>query len=1341
MAQIAVATAGALVGGAVGGPVGAKIGWAIGAYVGGRLFGPDVPDTQGPRLDDLTVKGGNEGQDMVYVWGDVRTTSAYVFADNLKEIKTEEDVGGKGAPSATHTTFSYTLNFAVSFGKAGDGAPAKLRRLWANKKLIFDATADAKATNSGYVFTFYDGTQTLPDPVVESIVGAGNAPAYTGQLILVGYAWDLTKEFGNRPPTIEAEIVTNGSDLGAENSFQIMPNSDGTNGLYYSAATNSLWGGFAGTGGTIPARLIEIEPNTKQVITNKEMPWTGSIEPMLFSRPFVVGNEQYALVYSKNTGFEDSIVLLDLLNNTQQLARVELPNNYNQYQYIGESEQHVWAMQLQDGSGFFLVNFDKTDLFPSGTIAQNTFTPPTGYEFMQDPGGLYIANDGINFGKVFVPLNRLADNVIAWSFYDYVDWDINPSPTLTDLNTQFYRNPILADDGLIYVLVDIGGILSFQRLTVGGAEVDVIDLEALGLPGKSASGVGWPHLFYNREQRAIFLYSGDTIYRYNIDSGLLDSWTTGTLAHAWAYFDNGTQTVWGGIAVGGTATVYGWRVGIVGLGIYPVADILDDLSGYANLPAGAFDWSGVSQTVGGFFHSTQRAPKDNMTPLLQYSVSDAVSTGWQIKGVELGGSLVDTIDDGTTVRGNRLSQTKPQDIRLPNLCQIQYASSDNDLQPAMAAHEWYTARGSQAVQLALPLTLNDAEGATFAQQWLQLSYTQDTYQFELPPRYTALKPADPVSVDNGQRVKLTKIERGYNGVMQCEAIADNPNDLATNAPAPGSVVQPGTIPASSTPRLFIIDTPLLRDIDQDNPGPYLSAFTFGTGEPGIQFLASAGNNVYTNVSAIGTEPIVGVCETVPLPVDFEAIDTTNTLRITLRETGTLASATLDELLAGSNVAVWGGVGRWEVVQWQTASLVSPDVYDLSDLLRGRRGTDPFIDTHLADDWFVVVTQSTVIRHSLQNAAIGTERNYKAPKGGQVIADVQPYQWFVGTNPLRPYTPIELTGTPNAGDMDLTWTRRTRKGGVYGGPNNITDNVGGALSEESESYTVSTYTDAGVLITERTTTTPSLTLTAADIASDYGGPVNAIYYKVRQNSGVSSVRGFDTKLTVAYFVQPPDVVIPALNPDRYWKLDEQTGTTAVDASGNLGDGTYEPNVMLGQPGLTIDAGFSAQTNNALNWHVTIPTAMVNGSNAFSVVGFFRNVSTPGGAAYSARRRLRIEVGSPLSDRRMYCYVYTSDTVFVALDSGADTVFQDTNYAFAFTFGDEGGNNIGRLYLNGSEVANHNFGASTLFQGTDNSYIGAKLPDSASLEARHDRYAEWNGVTLTPQQVADIHAGLI
>src|SRR2546422_11078822 len=65
-------------------------------------------------------------------------------------------------------------------------------------------------------------------------------------------------------------------------------------------------------------------------------------------------------------------------------------------------------------------------------------------------------------------------------------------------------------------------------------------------------------------------------------------------------------------------------------------------------------------------------------------------------------------------------------------------------------------------------------------------------------------------------------------------------------------------------------------------------------------------------------------------------------------------------------------------------------------------------------------------------------------------------------------------------------------------------------------------------------------------------------------------------TAATTTPPPSYRASVLadHPVAYWRLDEETGTGLVDASGNGNDGTYAGAVSLGQPGALASDGDTA-----------------------------------------------------------------------------------------------------------------------------------------------------------------------
>lgn len=216
MAQLAFAAAGAQIGGAIGGTFlgisSQTLGYAAGSIVGNLLFPPEFPDHHGPRLNDLDVTSSTFGQPIPRVYGTIRAAGNIIWADTIQETKTGTSAGGKGGPSQTQYSYTYSCSFAIGLC---EGEITGIKKIWADSILIYDATTSATIeqveANALVPVTFYYGTETqLPDPLIESFEGTGNVPAYRGLGYMVFEDLQLA-DYGNRIPNIRAEIVVSGT--------------------------------------------------------------------------------------------------------------------------------------------------------------------------------------------------------------------------------------------------------------------------------------------------------------------------------------------------------------------------------------------------------------------------------------------------------------------------------------------------------------------------------------------------------------------------------------------------------------------------------------------------------------------------------------------------------------------------------------------------------------------------------------------------------------------------------------------------------------------------------------------------------------------------------------------------------------------------------------------------------------------------------------------------------------------------------------------------------------------------------------------------------------------------
>ncbi len=149
--------------------------------------------------------------------------------------------------------------------------------------------------------------------------------------------------------------------------------------------------------------------------------------------------------------------------------------------------------------------------------------------------------------------------------------------------------------------------------------------------------------------------------------------------------------------------------------------------------------------------------------------------------------------------------------------------------------------------------------------------------------------------------------------------------------------------------------------------------------------------------------------------------------------GELSSVTYEELAAGSNTAIVGG----EIIQFATARLVKPYQYELSDILRGRFGTEAAIDVHEEGEEFVLLDQNLVSVTMPKNSA-GQRFAFRlvpiSKKDDQLLYEYAiTRQIDYNANVLRPYLPVHVSYALAEQGLQISWIKRTR---VVGRSNNF-----------------------------------------------------------------------------------------------------------------------------------------------------------------------------------------------------------------------------------------------------------------------------------------------------------------
>jgi hypothetical protein len=227
--------AGQLIGYGIGHALGGQVGAFIGTTVMSWILPPDPIVVEGPKLEDLRLMRAGVGKPIPLVFGQARIAGTIIAANSLREVR-EEQTSGKGAtPKQKNITYKYFGTFAVALC---EGPILGIRRVWADGDLVVDASGDGPlVTETAETYTggllmgdmsslavenpslsssvvahmrVYPGDEgQLPDPTLETFLGAGNVPAHRGVAYVVFDDLPLDK-WGNRVPNLEFEVVTPG---------------------------------------------------------------------------------------------------------------------------------------------------------------------------------------------------------------------------------------------------------------------------------------------------------------------------------------------------------------------------------------------------------------------------------------------------------------------------------------------------------------------------------------------------------------------------------------------------------------------------------------------------------------------------------------------------------------------------------------------------------------------------------------------------------------------------------------------------------------------------------------------------------------------------------------------------------------------------------------------------------------------------------------------------------------------------------------------------------------------------------------------------------------------------
>lgn len=1095
--------AGAGIGFLIGGPTGAMYGYALGSLAGSILFGPKIPTQHGPRLTDLSIQSSAEGQPIFKIYGTMRTAGNVFWGKPITEHKHKKKSGGKGGGGQKSVTYSYTADFAIGMC---EGPISAVVKLWADGKLIYDvsvltAAEQAIVDGGGYLpsvverfqssfskttnivdtsgtMRIYPGSETqLPDPLIEADLGVGNTPAYRGTAYIVFDNFELA-DFGNRIPNITAQVIADGAASIQYIGKVAIPETERPSTITdtaYKTLVNYIAGDrvialglWTNTGSGIlpPFNSAPIAPNFKATpITIYPSGLTVFGTDMLPDPANMPGNDGGIPVgYLDDPGVamhwnnqDSSQTFWRYSTLTGNPLTIELVNTFN-------SADNSWA-------------YGTEPYFQRGGVA---------WAWQRDSNVLYRQTIGrILSGTEIAPLEER---------YNFT----------TDLagRTEWYV--FVGSDQFVMLVNDT----PYDRLLI--YDVDSMT-QVADVPVPYAASSRYKGKLYIDAAGTIYvltsLYPHTNVSLYSYVDGAWDNLGTLTGAGTYTrYFEtsNNSSDTWavvGGMVIMHIANdIHYWALGAVSDTSIPLSTIVADICDQVDLDSSFVDVTDLASTyVNGYIRNAQMTARAAIEPLASGFLFDAVESADKILFKLRGGASVASIaydDLGAAEPGSqqdRIVTTINQDNELPIELNMKYVDPARDFQIGSQRSRRQVPQSQKIDTIEMPISWTSTEAKQAVEKLHYTAWEEHTqYAFSLPLTYLRLEPTDIVTLPvNGvtRRVRVTKTSLG--SVINCEAVSDYAANYTSESIAAVSPIGPQTISVPGTTIMQLLDIPLLQDAD-NNAGLYIAAMGTGSGWTGTAIYKSTDGVVFDYVDVVTVDSVMG-STTTALPTGVTTIwDDGSTVKVKLIG-GALTSVTDLEAMAGSNTAAIGAHGRWELVSFATATLNGDGTYTLSRLIRGRKGSEWAVGTHVAGDAFVLLEAGALIRNVPATTDIGSVRYYKAISFGGDEGDVITYtHQAVG---LECYAPVHIRGrrhSPSTNDWAITWVRRGRIDGAW------RDYVDVPLGQATESYEIDIMSGATVKRT-LTSATQSVTYTSAQQTTDWGAAQTTITVKIYQMS--------------------------------------------------------------------------------------------------------------------------------------------------------------------------------------------------------------------------------------------------
>lgn len=1128
MASLALTAVGTIIGGPVGGAIGGLIGGIIDKAVMQSLA------DGGPKLDDLKVMSADYGRSIPIVYGEIEVPGLLIWATDFQEIKKGGiggAIAGKGSLYGGQTGFKYKIDLAVAFAQ---GPIFDLVQIEAdkdkNKILYLNSKPNLKKKWYDSI-TLYKGSEDQSaDPFMQSRLGIDKVPGYRGVAYVVIQGLRVEK-FGNRIPSLTFTVkgITAG---GTANLLDTKENQT------FSPIDSAWPNPFA----VFPSgNMLRVGKIDGKVAIRR----TGSVGEFYGSKfnvetvhktAFDATNYQTATTcFNYSNGLQTPILLnpaqsdAALLVTSPDLADSDylltpppelMPSPY----CVGS----VYETGIASGITTIVVAGVNNNVPYVGQWNRTliTFEEYTGYAPVP---GLGIIRAGAGSRVVLQKRTFPYDLKIVTILWDYVRLGKGNVSTVENV-WDFQEAPVLAIEAMPRFsgkfFVQAGDYIHYVNLSESAPGV-VAEKHKIGHDGfkiQCASTDGQSVLAWKAPNNFCIVKSSSDSIGPTFKPEIMQDVSISPTATATSY---GTET----FAINDGSKAVLLRA-ITNTDITVGRIVLDLCERTEKLNASDVDVSKLTKTVKGYAIVNPTSAKAAIEPLQAYAGFDFVESDGFLKGI-LRHDEPDVVipREHLGVRGSNESPRRPiEETRAPDSEMIRelyvdYIDTDNDHATGTAL-SYRTATQSTAInktQLAIAMTAEEAGVTAYNmlyEAWLnRITVTSSTFM-----RYLTLDPGDVVQLGESV-VRIESIRYGRNVIEITGHPTMSRSDFSMSVqPNPVNVINVADVEDVKAvylelpPLVDTIDSPVLYTalLGNENQSKNFDGASIWRYDEFQQIWSQIADVPYVATHGILNSPynLYGNLSTDDAVASF---DEKGTISVTLKS-GELYSTTRNAVLASSvNAAILydpQNPYNSEVIQFTTADLVAENTYNLSGILRGRRGTVP--QNFPNGSIFILIESDTIVPITMNLRDLNQTIKLRSVNSGQTIDDAEATQVSVvyEARTLKPLAPVQLRSSYLENKTrNIRWKRRARINSQMLNYSEV------ALDELVEQYTVQIVSDTNLVLRSAVVTTNEFNYSYDDYIADYASNNSQqLYFQVAQFSNRAGNGSF-ARMPIKHLVEP------------------------------------------------------------------------------------------------------------------------------------------------------------------------------------------------------------------------------